>query len=150
MLLFSTPTKNKMNKNYLMPTQDAGRKFIMRQIQGGIVMLNLLRFRETADYSDTPELGQAAPISGKQAYQLYIEHTLPFLSKSGGEVLFMGEGGDFLIGPADERWDAVLLIRQHSVNSFLAFENDEAYMKGIVHRTAALADSRLLPIVETK
>lgn len=139
-----------MNKNYLMPTQEAGRKFIMRQIQGGIVMLNLLRFRETADYSDTPELQPAAPISGKQAYQLYIEHTLPFLTKSGGEVLFIGEGGAFLIGPADERWDAVLLIKQHSVNSFLAFENDEAYMKGIGHRTAALADSRLLPIVETK
>ncbi|QGW27523.1 DUF1330 domain-containing protein [Phnomibacter ginsenosidimutans] len=139
-----------MDNTYLMPTQEAGRKFIMRQIQGGIVMLNLLRFRETADYSDTPVLQPAAPISGKQAYQLYIEHTLPFLTKSGGEVLFMGEGGDFLIGPADERWDAVLLIKQHSVNSFLAFENDEAYMKGIGHRTAALADSRLLPIVETK
>lgn len=139
-----------MDNTYLMPTQEAGRKFIMRQIQGGIVMLNLLRFRETADYSDTPELEPTEPISGKQAYQLYIEHTLPFLTKSGGEVLFMGEGGDFLIGPADERWDAVLLIKQHSVNSFLAFENDEAYMKGIGHRTAALADSRLLPIVETK
>lgn len=139
-----------MGNTYLMPTQEAGRKFIMRQLQGSIVMLNLLRFRDVADYSDSPELMPAKPISGKQAYQLYIEHTLPFLTKSGGEILFMGKGGDFLIGPTNESWDVILLIRQNSVDSFLAFESDLEYMKGIGHRTAALLDSRLLPIIETK
>ncbi len=139
-----------MDEKYLMPTQEAGRKFIMRQIQGSVVMLNLLRFRDTADYSDSPELMPKEPLSGKQAYQLYIEHTLPFLTKSGGEILFMGEGGDFLIGPATERWDAILLVKQNSVNSFIAFESDKEYMKGIGHRTAALSDSRLLPIIQTK
>jgi uncharacterized protein (DUF1330 family) len=139
-----------MDEKYLMPTQEAGRKFVTRQIQGNIVMLNLLRFRETADYSASPELMPTEPISGKQAYQLYIEHTLPFLTNSGGEILFMGEGGDFLIGPTNERWDAVLLIKQNSVNSFIAFESNTEYMKGIGHRTAALADSRLLPIIETE
>ncbi|MBK7787242.1 MAG: DUF1330 domain-containing protein [Saprospiraceae bacterium] len=137
-----------MDKNYLMPTQEDGRKFIMRAIQGSVVMLNLLRFRDIADYSESPELMPAEPISGKQAYQLYVEHTIPFLTKSGGEILFMGEGGDFLIGPSNERWDAVLLIKQSSVNSFLAFESDMDYMKGIGHRIAALSDSRLLPIIE--
>lgn len=137
-----------MDEKYLMPTQEAGLKFVMRQIQGSIVMLNLLRFRDTADYSDSPELMPKEPISGKQAYQLYIEHTLPFLKKSGGEVLFMGEAGDFLIGPTTERWDVVLLVKQNSVNSFIAFESDKDYMKGIGHRTAALSDSRLLPIIE--
>lgn len=139
-----------MNEKYLMPTQEAGRDFVMRQIQGSVVLLNLIRFREVADYSATPELMPNEPITGKRAYQLYIEHTLPFLTESGGEILFMGEGGAFLIGPSKERWDAVLLIRQNSVNSFLAFESNQEYMKGIGHRTAALEDSRLLPIVENK
>jgi len=139
-----------MDEKYLMPTQEAGRKFVMRQIEGNVIMLNLLRFRDIADYSDSPELLPKEPVSGKQAYQLYIEHTLPFLTKSGGEILFMGEGGDFLIGPSSERWDAVLLIKQNSVNSFIAFESDKDYMKGIGHRTAALLDSRLLPLIETK
>jgi hypothetical protein len=44
------------------------------------------------------------------AYQFYIDHTLPFLKASGGEVLFMGKGGHFLIGPNGEYWDAVLLL----------------------------------------
>jgi len=137
------------DKKYLMVTQEAGRDFVMKQIQGSIVTLNLLRFREIADYSATPDLIPNEPISGKKAYQFYIEHTIPFLTKSGGEILFMGEGGNFLIGPTNERWDAVLLIRQNSVSSFLAFESNQDYMKGIGHRTAALEDSRLLPLVET-
>jgi uncharacterized protein (DUF1330 family) len=139
-----------MKEKYLMPTQEAGRNFVMKQIQGSVIMLNLLCFRKIADYSATPDLNPDQPISGAQAYQLYIEHTIPFLTKSGGEILFMGKGGDFLIGPTDEHWDAVLLVRQKSVNSFLSFESDQDYMKGIGHRTAALEDSRLLPLVEQK
>ena len=110
-----------MNEKYLMPTQEAGREFVMRQIIGDVVMLNLLRFRTIADYSATPELMPNEPISGKVAYQLYIEHTLPFLTASGGEILFMGEGGAYLIGPTYEYWDAVLLIRQNSVENFYAY-----------------------------
>lgn len=140
--------KNSMHKKYLMPTQEAGRAFIMKQIVGSVVMLNLLRFREVADYSATPELKPNEPISGEKAYQLYIEHTLPFLTKSGGEILFIGKGGNYLIGPMDEHWDAILLIKQNSVKSFLAFESNQDYMKGYGHRTASLEDSRLLPITE--
>jgi uncharacterized protein (DUF1330 family) len=137
-----------MKEKYLMPTQEAGRDFIMRQIPGSVVMLNLLRFREFADYSETPELAPKEIISGEQAYQLYIKHTLPHLERSGGKILFMGNGGNFLVGPAHERWDAVLLIRQQNVESFMSFAQDKEYMKGIGHRTASLEDSRLLPLVE--
>lgn len=138
-----------MKQTYLYPTHEAGRDFIMRKIESDIIMLNLLCFREVADYSASPELMPEKPISGKEAYQRYIDHTLPFLKESGGEILLMGEGGKYLIGPADERWDAVLLVRQSSVESFLAFESNQEYLKGIGHRTAALEDSRLLPIEET-
>jgi len=137
-----------MEEKYLKPTQETGRNFIMRQISGSVVMLNLLRFREFADYAETPELAPTETISGEQAYQLYIKHTLPHLEKSGGEIVFMGNGGNFLVGPTNERWDAALLIRQKNVESFMAFAQDEEYMKGIGHRTAALEDSRLLPLVE--
>jgi uncharacterized protein (DUF1330 family) len=132
---------------YLEPTQESGRTFMMRGIQGSVVMLNLLRFRDIADYSASPELAPAEPIRGAAAYQLYVEHTLPFLKASGGELLFLGQGGHFLIGPPDERWDAAMLVRQNSVDDFIAFASNEEYLKGIGHRTAALEDSRLLPLV---
>jgi hypothetical protein len=43
-----------------------------------------------------------------------------------------------------------MLIRQKNVESFMAFESNREYMAGIGHRTAAVEDSRLLPIVEDK
>jgi hypothetical protein len=137
-----------LRDRYLEPTSDAGRAFIARHIPGSVVMLNLLRFRAVADYSATPSLAPKAPISGAAAYRLYAEHTLPFLERSGGEMIFLGRGGAFLIGPSDERWDAAMLIRQQSVGAFLAFASDEGYLSGLGHRTAALEDSRLLPLVE--
>jgi hypothetical protein len=137
------------NQRYLEPSQEAGRAFFARGISGSVVMLNLLRFREVADYSATPHLAPQKPISGAAAYQLYIQHTLPYLKESGGELVFLGKGGTFLIGPADERWDAAMLVRQRSVNDFMAFASNPEYMAGIGHRTAALEDSRLLPLVES-
>ena len=110
-------------------------------------MLNLLRFRVAADYSATPELAPETPISGEAAYRRYMEHTLPYLEKSGGRVLFYGRGAEFLIGPSEERWHAVMLVEQSSVAAFLAFASDREYLSGIGHRTAALEDSRLLPLI---
>ena len=112
-------------------------------------MLNLLRFREVADYSATPAIAPTAPISGAQAYDQYVAHTLPFLTEAGGEILFVGSGGDYLIGPPDERWDLAVLVRHRNQDSFLSFASNEAYLGGLGHRLAAIEDSRLLPLVET-
>lgn len=133
-------------ERYLQPTQLAGRDFVQRALQGEVVMLNLLRLRSVADYTQNPELAPTIPISGADAFDRYIKHTLPFLRDSGGELLFLGDGGNFLIGPADERWDLLMLVRQHSVQAFLAFSGNAAYLAGIGHRTAAIEDSRLLPL----
>lgn len=133
---------------YLEPTQRAGMLFVQRGLTGSVVMLNLLRFRTIADYAANPVLAPASPISGSEAFDRYIYHTLPFLRESGGELLFLGHGGPFLIGPEDEHWHLAMLVRQSSVASFLAFANHEAYLAGIGHRTAALEDSRLLPLGE--
>jgi len=134
--------------SHLEPTMEAGRALVMRGIAEPVVMLNLLRFRAVADYSATPSLAPTAPISGAEAFQRYIDHTLPHLYASGGEVAFLGDGGQWLIGPAAERWDLAMLVRQHSVAAFMAFASNAAYLEGIGHRTAAVEDSRLLPLTE--
>ncbi|WP_220399062.1 hypothetical protein [Granulicella sp. WH15] len=43
-----------------------------------------------------------------------------------------------------------MLVRQSSVESFLAFATHAPYLAGIGHRTAALEDSRLLPPSEAR
>jgi hypothetical protein len=133
---------------YIEPTQDAGRLLVQRGIEGQIVMLNLLRFREVADYAADPQLAPPLPISGAEAFERYIRHTLPYLRESGGDVEFLAAGGPFLIGPEAERWDMAMLIRQSSLAAFLAFASHAGYLAGLGHRTAALEDSRLLPLTE--
>ena len=129
-------------------TQEAGRHFLLRGVRGEIVMLNLLRFRELADYSGFPELAPEQPISGSEAYQRYMEHTRPFLSEAGGSVDFMGSGDQWLIGPPGESWDLAILVRHRSVDAFMAFASNDAFLAGMGHRTAAVHDSRLLPLIE--
>ncbi|GMQ93945.1 MAG: hypothetical protein BMS9Abin12_1427 [Acidimicrobiia bacterium] len=109
-------------------------------------MLNLLRFRDVADYTETPELSPDEPITGERAYEIYSANTLPLLAAVGGEPVLMGTGGEFLIGPTDEIWDRVLLVRYPNMQAFLAMTQNPEYKAGAGHRTAALADSRLLPI----
>lgn len=136
--------------SYLEPTDAAVMKFLSRGIVGPVTMLNLLRFRELADYSDYPQLAPAVAISGRAAFELYIDHTIPFLRETGGDLVYLGSGGDYLIGPVEEGWDMAMLVRQRSVEDFLAFASHEAYLAGIGHRTAALSDSRILPLVDEK
>ena len=133
-------------RSYIDPTEAAGRALVMRGMDKPVTMLNLLRFRAVADYSGTPSFAPATPISGAAAFQLYVDHTLPFLTESGGELLYMGRGGPWFIGPEAERWDLAMLVRQSSIASFIAFASNSAYAAGLAHRTAAIEDSRLLPM----
>jgi hypothetical protein len=71
---------------------------------------------------------------------------MPFLKDNGGELVLLGRGGPFFIGPPDERWDVAMLVRQSSVQSFVAFASNPEYLVGLGHRTAAISDSRLLPL----
>lgn len=111
-------------------------------------MLNLLRFRSVADYSAHPELAPAGACTGAEAFDRYVKHALPYVRGSGGDLLFMGKGGPFLIGPEQESWDLVMMVRHRSAETFLSFASNEAYLAGIGHRLAAIEDSRLLPMTQ--
>lgn len=139
-----------MRERYLEVSQESGAELFARNIEGPVMMLNLLQFRDVADYSANPELMPPEPISGEEAFQKYIDHTIPFLKRSGGNLVYLGKGGKYLIGPQEEQWDLVMLVQQNSLSDFMAFSSNQEYISGLGHRTAALEDSRLLPIVESK
>ncbi len=134
-------------QNHITPTPEAGKQFYQSfHDKGKIVMLNLIKYKVTADYTGLDSIKPAQSLSGKEAYKLYMNHTLPALEKAGGRLLFFGKSNAFLIGPESETWDAVLLVEHQSVEQFMAFAQDADYLKTMGHRTAALEDSRLLPI----
>lgn len=77
-----------------------------------IVMLNLLRFREVADYPprEPAEQGQSGkPATGREAYQRYSKRVMPFLWEVGGQPLWMGKGRHSLIAPEGETRARALL-----------------------------------------
>jgi uncharacterized protein (DUF1330 family) len=131
---------------HISPTPEVIAAFAERRLSGPIRMLNLLRFHGVADYSDSPDLAPDEPISGADAYQIYSAHTMPLLAEVGGKAIFMGAGGPFLIGPAEARWDQVLIIEYPDVAAFVTMTQNPMYGEGAGYRTAALADSRLLPM----
>ncbi|MYR08228.1 DUF1330 domain-containing protein [Gordonia sp. SID5947] len=107
-----------------------------------ITMLNLLRFRDEADYSQAAELAPQQPISGEDAYRIYGRAATPHLEKAGAEVVFHGDCGPTVIGPVDEQWDSILLVRYPNPAAFRQMVTDPEYQSLARHRTAAIADSR--------
>ncbi|UXP33944.1 DUF1330 domain-containing protein [Reichenbachiella agarivorans] len=134
---------------YIEATAEAGKEFYQNfHDKGKVVMLNLLKFRATADYTNLEELKPGNEISGEEAYQLYMDNTLPELKKAGSRIIYFGKARNFLIGPNSEKWDAVLLVEHESVLKFMEFAQNPEYLKRAGHRIAALEDSRLLPTYE--
>lgn len=138
-----------MAKKYINASPETGKAFYQNfHGKGKIVMLNLLKFRAIADYSNHEGIKPSGEITGEEAYQLYMDCTLPELEKAGSRIIYYGKSNSFLIGPESEKWDAVLFVEHESVLKFMEFAKNEDYLKNAGHRTAALEDSRLLPTKE--
>jgi hypothetical protein len=58
----------------------------------------------------------------------------------------MGRARAALIAPEGESWDEVVLVHYPSRRAFLRMVQSDAYRAIVHHRTAALADSRLVEV----
>ena len=108
-----------------------------------IVMLNLLRFRERAQYRDG-----TSDCSGREAYARYSAVAIKKLSEIGARPVFVAKTAAMVIAPPEEIWDEVLLVRYPSVAAFSAMLAMPDYQAATAHRTAALDDARLIASVE--
>lgn len=109
-----------------------------------VVMLNLLRFRELADFTDTDIAPPNDKLSGKKTYGIYSKKVLPMLWAVGGQVLWQGNARTTLIAPEGESWDEALLVYYPSRTKFLEMVTSQPYSKIVGYRSAALLDSRLV------
>jgi len=111
-----------------------------------IVMINLLRYREHAHYEgDYPEGFDSSPCSGRDAYQQrYGPVAAARVAANGGRLVWLGAVASTVIGPSAEEWDDAVLVEYPSREAFIHMTNEDEYRFGEPHRTAALADSRLI------
>ena len=105
---------------------------------GPIVMINLLKFKEFAEYED----GSDATLTGEAAYLRYgalLDGPDGVLAKFGAKLLYSGNTTGLLLGTVEEEWDAVALVEYPSTSGMLAMVMSPEYNAIDHHRYAGLA-----------
>lgn len=112
-----------------------------------IVVLNLLEFRETAEY---PEGHADRGRSGRSAYlERYLPAFAAIAAKSTKtnsiKPIFIGAVMTPLVAPEDESWDVVALVEYPDFEAFLTVADSDEYRDTAgPHRLAALKNWRLI------
>jgi len=117
---------------------DGFRAFRENDRPGPIHMINLVRLHDRAVYDDGRD------VSGAAAYAAYGQGAAPVLERVGGRIVWRGAMEFMLIGPAEEQWDICFIAAYPSVEAFVTMIKDPDYRAAMLHRQAAVSDSRLI------
>ncbi len=132
---------------YIDPTSEQYRRVVedAATITTPIRMLNLLKFRDIADYGDIPDpAAGAGPSTGAEAYGRYGEIATVEVANVGGSFFYYGRADMTVIGPETDEWDVVAVVEYPSRAAFLEMTSKPSYRAGVFHRTAGLADTRII------
>ncbi|MFM9853738.1 MAG: DUF1330 domain-containing protein [Sphingomonadaceae bacterium] len=121
--------------NAVTPSSDQLKSFFGAAEDGPFVMVNLLKFKEKADYPD----GSDADLSGRDAYLRYGAAVGAFVEKVGGRTGYAGPVTGLLLGDVEDLWDMVALAEYPSVAAMQTMVMDPGYAEISKHRTAGLA-----------
>ncbi|MXO90420.1 DUF1330 domain-containing protein [Pontixanthobacter aquaemixtae] len=108
-----------------------------------IHMLNLLQFRDNAEYPQGHEHAGKG-WSGKRAYQEYGKTSGPIFQRVGGSIVWRGAFETMVTGPDAKQWHEGFVAQYPNSGAFFEMIKDPEYQLAVVNRTAALVDSRLM------
>ena len=132
-----------MRDAYIDPDRQAWEIFKSLPTDQPIQMLNLVRVKPKADYpAEHPDHGK--DISGLDAYRAYGRTTAPIFARVGGRQIWAGKPQVMVTGPTDEAWDLAFIAEYPNSGAFLEMVRDPDYRELVKHRSAGVADSRLL------
>ena len=101
---------------------------------GAIVMVNLLKFRDHAQYRD----GRDTKLTGREAYDLYAREVTKLVIKHGGRILYAGDTTFLALGEASPLWDEVALAMYPARKALFDMSTSKEWMAIAVHREAGL------------
>ena len=128
---------------YIDPDREAWEVFKSLPRDQPIQMLNLIRLRAKAEYPvDHPDHGKG--LSGLDAYRVYGRTTAHIFGRLGGKQIWVGKPQVMVTGPGSETWDLAFIAEYPTAEAFIAMVRDPEYREHVKHRTAGVADSRLL------
>mgnify|MGYP001338183373 FL=1 len=121
-------------ENKITPTEEQINGFLEDPNIGPISMVNLLKYKDKADYTD----GRDVNLSGKEAYMLYANKVINLITKYGGEFIFAGKVNRLMLGEVDEMWDEIAIAKYPSRKAMFEMTMDPEYQKIHIHRDAGL------------
>ena len=122
-----------VNKVY--PNKEQIKGFMEPVSEGPICMVNLLKFKQKAEYED----GRDTDLTGREAYALYEEGVKKLLQEIGGGVGFEGDVERLALGEVEELWDVVALAVWPSRGVMFEVMQSPDMQAISVHRSAGLA-----------
>ena len=122
-------------ENAVTPNEDQLAGFLEGDTETPIKMVNLLTFKDKAEYAD----GRETNLSGKEAYEIYTTEVQGHLEKVGGKTIFFGEVQRLMLGEVEELWDWVAIAEYPSRKAMLEMIMNSEYQKSEEHRSAGLS-----------
>ena len=122
-------------ENAVFPGTEQVTAFFGGPENGPFVMVNLLKFKETAEYAD----GSDADLSGARAYARYGKGIQACLAAVDGRQIYAGPVTGLMIGEVEELWDMVALVEYPSLAAMQKMMSSPEYRAIEVHRKAGLA-----------
>ena len=126
----------------MQPTGDQLRAFRDHPRAGPIQMVNLLKFREFADYGDGNS--ETGTLSGREAYRRYGSVVAEIVAGLGGRIVWAGTPEVVFIGDDQDLWDDVVVVEYPDRAAFLTMITLDEYQAAHVHRDAGLAYQKLI------
>ena len=120
--------------NSVHPTKEQMEGFLEGDTDTPIAMVNLLKFKEKAEYED----GRDTELSGEEAYAIYAMEVQEHLKKVGGELIFGGQVNRLMLGEVEDLWDTVAIARYPSRKAMLEMMLSSDYQESEKHRSAGL------------
>ncbi len=102
---------------------------------GPIYMVNLLKFKAKAEYTD----GRETDLTGREAYQIYGRAVSEIIQDFGGHVVFAADVTNLSLGRVEDLWDEVAIACYPKRAALVAMSTSEPWRKAAVHREAGLA-----------
>ena len=132
--------------NRVVPSEEQMKGFMEPGREGPIYMLNLLKFKDEAEYAD----GRETDLSGAQAYAIYGQEVVGHLQKVGGAPMFSAGVERLMLGEVEELWDCVAIAQYPSRASMLEMMQLKEYQEIAVHRSAGLAGQLNIETTDTQ
>ena len=101
--------------NRVIPSEEQMEGFMEPGREGPIYMLNLLKFKDEAEYAD----GRETDLSGAQAYAIYGQEVVAHLQKVGGAPMFSAGVERLMLGEVEELWDSAAIAMYPSRKAML-------------------------------